>query len=96
MTNSTLNLHTREPGFIWNEKCKDTFNANLVSERIKSKLESLLISDELKPTQLAHELKNTLLLIANRYKLKKSSPPDEKGPYHSLTRNVSPPKQYKG
>ena len=44
---STLKLHTREPNFIWNERSKGTFNANLVSASIKTKFESLLISEDL-------------------------------------------------
>ena len=69
---NTFNLHDREPGFIWNERYKEKFNANLVSHEIKNKLVSLLTSDELEPTQLAKEIKDTLLSIARNCKLKKN------------------------
>ena len=42
--NSTTKLYNRETGFLWNERCKETFKANLVSDEIKSRFESVMIS----------------------------------------------------
>ena len=73
----TPKLNTRKPNFIWNERYKDTLNANLASANIKTKLESLLISEDLEPTHFVQEVKNTLLFMVDKCKVKRSKPQNE-------------------
>ena len=58
-----MTLHNMEPGFIWNERHKETFNFNLTSDIIKRKFQYLLTLDELQPAQVANDIKTPFYLL---------------------------------
>ena len=65
-------LNETEPGYFWKENSKEKFEAKLLSNAIKNKVEHLLNHDETEPTELAKEIKNILLNIATNCKLKRT------------------------
>ena len=67
-----LILNELEPGFTWKRNSKETYEAKLVSHVIKDKIESLLNLDNTEPINLAIEIKDILLNIAQTCKLKKN------------------------
>ena len=68
---TTVKLHHREPGYIWNENVKDAFHTHLNSDTVKRKLENLLNSTQMDPTHTAEEIKNTLLDTAKECNMRK-------------------------
>ena len=74
---NNIKLHKKEPGYIWNENAKETFLNQLNRDLVKNKFGNLLNSTEADPTQIADEIKNTLLETAKECNLRKIKPNSE-------------------
>ena len=69
--NTITNLIKIEPGYIWNDKVKQNFKVHLTSHKIKNRIEQWMNTENLKPTEVVREIKDTILMVAENCKLKK-------------------------